>query len=295
MSTTISRPDIKNWIETMPEGDFHYKDIMGLRPILTPELDTALRRIVYDFSHGDNQICESTGKGDGRYRRIDNLPEPEDWQNTDATKDFPIVLPFDLRKYAWIDPETHIIITGSKDSGKTGYIMRAVGMNMNIINTVFLTNMEGGRNQLKRRFDAMNINIPNPPPFKTWFKTDNFHDYMKEPDTFYAIDYIDVPESGEFYMIAPAIARIQAKLQKLGNCVAMIGLQKKMNSDIAYGGEQTLKKASLYIAMNPGKLKIVSAKIHADPKINPKNMQWTFIYSDEGTNFLNITPCYEEE
>lgn len=295
MATTISRPDIKNWIETMPEGDFHYKDIMGLRSVLTPELDTALRRVVYDFSHGGNPTCESTGQGDGRYRRIDNLPEPEDWQNTDATKDFPIVLPFGLRKYAWIDPETHMIITGSKDSGKTGFIMRTVAMNMNIINTVLLTNMEGGRNQLKRRFDAMNIDIPTPPPFKTWFKTDNFHDYMKESDTFYAIDYIDVPDSGEFYMIAPAVAKIQAKLQKLGNCVAMIGLQKKMNSDIAYGGEQTLKKASLYIAMNPGTLKIVSAKIHADPKVNPKNMQWTFVYSDEGTNFLNITPYYDEE
>jgi len=163
------------------------------------------------------------------------------------------------------------------------------------VNTVFLTNMEGGLSQVKRRFNAMDIVIPSPPPFKTWFKIDNFHDYMKEPDTLYAIDYIDVPESGEFFMIAPALARIQQQLHKLGNCVAVIGLQKKKNSDTAYGGEQTLKKTTLYLAMNPGKLKIVSAKVHTDPKLNPTNMQWSFLYDEEGTKFLNIQRSYEEE
>jgi len=291
----ISRAAIENWIKTIPEGAFHYKDILGLRSKMTPELDTSLRKVVHDFCYQAKPICESAGSGrDGIYRRVDELPEPVEWQGVDASKDFPILLPFDLRKYAWIDPETHIIITGSKDSGKSGFIMRAVAMNMNRVNTVFLSNMEGGVTQLKRRFDAMNIEIPNPPPFKTWLKTENFHDYMKEPDTFYAIDYIDVPESGEFFMIAPAIARIQTKLQQLGNCVALIGLQKKRNSDTAYGGEQTLKKSTLYLAMNPGRLKIVSAKVHTNPKINPTNMQWTFQYDDEGTNFLNITRSYEE-
>jgi len=291
----ISRREIENWILTIPEGEFHYKDIMGLRSVLTPKLDMALRKVVYDFSHQVKPICESVGRRDGVYRLIDELPEPEDWQSIDATQDFPIVLPFDLRKYVWIDPETHIVVAGSKDSGKTGFIMRTVVENMHRVNTVFLTNMEGGRNQVKRRFDAMDIVIPNPAPFKTWFKIDNFHDFMKEPNTLYAIDYIDVPESGEFFMIAPALAKIQKQLHKLGNCAAVIGLQKKRNSDTAYGGEQTLKKASLYLAMNPGKLKIISAKIHTDPKVNPTNMQWTFQYDDEGTKFLNIQRSYEEE
>lgn len=294
MLADIKRSDIENWIKSVPEGEFHYKDIMGLRSILTPELDRNLRKAVHDFCHQAKPICENVGRRDGIYRPIDELPEPVDWQAVDTTRDFPIVLPFDLRKYVWIDPETHIIVTGSKDSGKTGLILRIVAMNMLNMNTVLLSNMEGGRTQLKRRFDAMDIQVPNPPPFKTWMKADNFHDYMKESDTLYAIDYIDVPEGGEFYMIAPAIAKIQMRLQQLGNCVAVIGLQKKRGSDTAYGGEQTLKKATLYLAMNPGFIKIVSAKIHADPKVDPKNMQWTFTYSDEGTRFDNVQPYYGE-
>ena len=47
--------------------------------------------------------------------------------------------------------------------------------------------------------------------------------------------------------------------------------------------------------MNPGKLKIVSAKIHTDKKVNPTNMQWTFQYDEEGTKFLNITRAYDSE
>jgi len=92
-------------------------------------------------------------------------------------------------------------------------------------------------------------------------------------------------------MIAPALAKIQSKLI---NSVAVVGLQKKRDSDTAYGGEQTLKKAVLYIAMNPGRLKIVRAKIHANPKINPVNMQWTFDFQDEGTKFDNIQPYHGE-
>lgn len=284
----IGRYEVEQWISTVATGEFYYKNVLGLERVLTPQEDNRLRGIIHELCK--KGICESIGKNDGRYRPVEELPEPEDWQDTDATKDFPVVLPFDLRKYVWIDPETHIGVAGSKDSGKTGFLMRVVAMNMKTVNTVFLCNMEGGRNQLKRRFDAMDISIPEPPPFKTWMRTENFHDYMKEPDTLYVIDYIDVPDSGEFFMIAPAIAKIQRKLQELGNCVAAIGLQKKKDSDTAYGGEQTMKKASLYLAMNPGKLKIISAKIHTDPRVDPKNMQWTFVYLDEGTRFDNVQP-----
>ena len=287
----ITRYAIEVWIKEVATGEFHYKKVLGLNGHLTPKEDNKLRGIIHELC--SKNVCESFGRKDGWYRPIEDVPEPEDWQAVDASKDFPILLPFDLRKYVWIDPGTHFVVAGSKDSGKSGILMRVVALNMNRVNTVFLTNMEGGKTQLKRRFNAMDIEIPEPAPFKVYIMNENFHDAIKEPDTLYVIDYIDVPESGEFFMIAPALARIQTKLALL-NSVGAIGLQKRSNSDTAFGGEQTLKKATLYIAMNPGKLKIVSAKVWANPKVNPVNMQWSFEYDNEGTRFFNIAPYYGE-
>ena len=279
----INKHDIEVWIQDIPTGEFHYKEVLNGN--IDPSSYGRLRQIMHEICMAEKPICESVGRRDGYYRAIEDISDAVDWQSVDASKDFPIILPFDLRKYVWIDNDTTVVVAGSKDSGKTGFIMRTVAMNMHFVNTVFLTNMEGGVNQLKRRFDAMDIEIERPAPFKVHYMIDNFHDAIKEPDTLYLIDYIDVPETGEFYMIAGAIAKIQVKLR---NSVAVIGLQKRFSSDWAYGGEQTKKKPALYLAMNPGKLKIVSAKIHANPKIDPTNMQWTFDYNEQGTRFSNI-------
>ena len=287
----LTRYDVELWIKTVATGEFHYKQVLDGN--VKSSSFGKLRKIMFDLCNAKTPVCESIGRRDGYYRPIEELPKPLDWQGIDDSKDFPVVLPFNLRKYVWIDPGTSIVVAGSKDSCKTGFLMRTVALNMNDMNTVFLSNMEGGINQIKRRFDAMDIDIPKPAPFQLHRVMDNFHDAIKEPDTLYAIDYIDVPDSGEFYMIAPALARIQRKLVIL-NSVAVAALQKRTGSDTAFGGEQTLKKAGLYIAMNPGKLKIVSAKIPTDPKVIPKNMQWTFNHTNEGTTFTDIQPFYGE-
>lgn len=283
----LKMADIEQWIKTVPDGEFHYTKVLDgtVDPASYPKLREYVLRCC------EKGVCESLGKRDGWYRRIEELLSPVNWGMVDSRLDSNVILPFDLRKYVWVDPNTSIVVAGSKDSGKTGFLMRTVALNMDKLRTIFLTNMEGGVNQVKRRFEAMGIDMVNP-PFATYTVLDNFHDAIKEHDALYVIDYIDVPESGEFYMIAPALAKIQVKLK---NNVAIIGLQKKTTSDFAYGGEQTLKKTTLYLAMNPGKIKVVSAKVWANKTVNPKNMQWTFTYDEEGTAFRNITPFHGEE
>ena len=280
---------VEQWITTVATGEFHYKQVLegDIEADAYPKLREYISRCC------EKGICESLGRRDGWYRPIQELPTPVNWQGANAQKDFPVILPFGLRKYIWVDPETTSMVAGSKDSGKTLMLMKIVVLNMRNpeFKVIFLTNMEEGVNQLKRRFEYMGV--PNPAPFLTYQIIDNFHDAIKEANTLYVIDYIDVPESGEFYMIAPAVAKIQVRLVGL-NSVAIIGLQKKMGSDWAYGGQQTLKKATFYLAMDVGKLKIISAKIPADPKILPKNMQWSFGYNETGSDFTNIERYYGE-
>ena len=285
----ISRYDIELWVTSVATGEFHYKDIKGLRNILTPELDNKLRKIVHDLCNPKDPaksppIMESVGRRDGYYRPIDNGVEPIDFGQL-RPRDFPIILPFDLRKYVFIYPDTTIVVAGSKSSGKTGFIYRTAQLNLGKVNIQLLSNLEGGRELMFDRFKAMGIDLTET---KFVFHVDDhFHDKIKDKDTLYLIDYIDAPEGDDFYLIGAQIKKIDHKLQGL-NSVAIIGLQKPSLRDTAFGGEQTLKAPSLYIAMDDKKLKIVDAKVPADKKNHPKNRTWTFQYEDEGTRFVNI-------
>lgn len=284
----VKRYDIELWIKTIATGEFHYKQV------LDGQIDSRcfgkLRKIMHDLCQATEPICESIGRRDGYYRPIQDMVLPIDFTNTEEHKDFPVLLPFDLRDYVFIYPETAIIVGGSKSSGKTGFLYRTIAINMGKINIKLLSNMEGGREQMYDRFKAMGIDLIGVSKF-VYPVSENFHDYIKESDTLYVIDYIDAPEGTDFYLIGAAVSKIR---KKLDNSVALIALQKPSTRDVAFGGEQTLKDSALYLAMDSSKLKIVDAKVPADPKVHPKNMQWTFVYDDQGTTFKNIVPYYGE-
>ncbi len=289
----ISRSAIRAWIETIATGEFHYTKVLGLQGKLSPEDDTKLRKIIYECCHGSTPICESVGRSDGVYVPIDNHAQALDWQSVGSKIDSGLILPFDLRKYVFIYPDTTIVVAGSKSSGKTGFLYRTVVLNMEFVNVMLLTNLEGGLGMLKDRFDAMDIEIPVPAPFETKFVTEHYHHYIKHPNTLYVIDYIDAPEGTDFYMIGAQIKKIDQKLQGL-NSNAVIGLQKSRYRDTAFGGEQTLKAPTLYLAMDNKKLKIVDAKVPADKTLHPKDMAWTFLYDNDGTRFDKIQRYYGE-
>ncbi len=283
----ISRFDIETWIKTVATGEFHYKYVLGLNGVLSPKQDNKLRGIIFELCKAG--VCESIGRKDGYYRPVEDGVAPIDFAEL-RPRDFPVILPFDLRKYVFIYPDTTNIVAGSKSSGKTGFCYRVIALNIGKVNIKLLSNMEGGREQMYDRFKAMGINLATLPKF-IYPVYAHFHDYIKDKDTLYVIDYIDAPEGDDFYLIGAQIKKIDHKLQGL-NSIAVIALQKPSMRDTAFGGEQTLKVASLYIAMDSKKLKIVDAKVPADKNVHPKNMQWTFDYFDEGTRFENITPYY---
>lgn len=290
----FTKRDIELWVLTIARGEFHYKEVLdgAVDPVSYPKVRKYLHELCYPKT-GD-AVAEPLGRRDGYYRPIQNSAQPVDFSNVLGHKDFPLILPFDLRKWVFLYPETVVIVAGAKSSGKTGFLYRTVALNLGKVNLRLLSNMEGGREQMYDRFKAMGIDLIAQPPF-IYFVEDNFHDYIKEPNTLYVIDYIDAPEGTDFYLIGAAVARVRKKLTKIGGSVAVIGLQKPYKRDIAVGGETTLRNADLYLAMDSNKLKIVDAKVPADKRVHPKNMQWTFQYDDEGTNFLNIQQCEETQ
>ena len=281
----VTKRAIELWIATVAAGEFHYKEVLD--GAVDPAAWGKVRKYIHELCYPrvGQPICETIGRRDGYYRPIQNGIEPEDFSNMTERIDSGLILPFDLRKYVFLYPRTAVIVAGSKSSGKTGFLYKTVKLNLGKRNVILLSNMEGGKEQMYDRFKAMGVDLSAIPKFIYRVATD-FHDFIKEPDTLYIIDYIDAPDGVDFYLIGAAVGKVLHKLQ--GNSVAVIGLQKPYNRDIAVGGEGTLRKADLYLAMDNSKLKIVDAKVPADKRVHPKNMQWTFVYDDEGTNFLNI-------
>ena len=140
------------------------------------------------------------------------------------------------------------------------------------------------------RFKAMGIDLQQTHKF-IYQVHSNYHDWIKDRDTLYLIDYIDAPEGDDFYLIGAQIKKIDKKLQGL-NSIAVIALQKPSMRATAFGRGQTVKSASLYVALDSNKLKIVDTKVPADKTIHLKGKTWTFQYSSEGTSFTNIQESY---
>jgi len=160
-------------------------------------------------------------------------------------------------------------------------------------------NSETGAEQLNERFTS--LNIPDPPPFNTYERYDNFADVI-EPDHLSIIDYLDM--NSEVYLVG---AEIDAIFRKLTTGCAIIGLQKPpatttyikgvkkiIDRDLAYGGGFTAKRAVIYISLSSHKLKLVYVKTPLDPKVNPNNMQWSYGFDETGY-FTNIQRYYEYE
>ena len=288
----VTKYDIEMWVKTIATGEFHYKEVLDGK--VDPDYYGKLRSYLSELCHpkAGDPICESIGRRNGYYRPVDNGAKPLDFSQL-RPRDFPVILPFNLRKYVFIYPDTTVVVAGSKSSGKTGFIYATASLNWGKVNIKLLSSMEGGRELMYDRFKAMGMDLVTLPQFIYPVDT-HFHDYIKDKDTLYLIDYIDAPEGDDFYLIGAQIKKIDHKLQGL-NSIAIIGLQKPTMRDTAFGGEQTLKAPSLYIAMDSHKLKIVDAKVPANKKLHPKNMAWTFQYDDEGTKFLNIEQCYDNE
>lgn len=276
----------------MTSGTFTTHQIWAELNILTPEgkayLRVALNRLV------ESGVIARTGI-DGAYRRVDNDKKPLDWQSADPNNFLALKLPFGIDKFCRIYPKSIIIVAGSKNAGKTAFLLQTVAMNMGTF-PVDLYNSETGPEQLKMRFEP--LKIPNPAPFQVWERYDNYADVV-EPNNMSVIDYLDI--GSEVYMVGIEIDRIYQKLER---GVAIIGLQKPppskimvrgvekiIDRDLAYGGGFTAKRAVLYISLSAGKCKLVYVKTPANGRIVPDNMTWTYQFSEDGY-FTNAQRYY---
>lgn len=291
MKLELSASAVLEWLK-YASGTFNRREIADTMNVITPEGKTNLRVILHRLC--DAGVIAKTGL-DGNYRKIDNERKPIDWQNADATAIFPIKWPFGIEEYAAMYPKNIAIVAGSKQEGKTTFLLNTLKANLPLADRykIEVFNSETGPEQLQDRL--FGLGVPTDAPFSVYERYENFADVI-DPDAITIIDYLD--QNQDFFMAGVEIDRI---FRKLNNGIAIIGMQipppsqtfvkgvkKTIDRDLAYGGGTTAKRAFIYMSMSSHKLKLKYAKKPTNPRVHPENMTWSYMFDDCG-DFCNVT------
>ncbi|HUV58955.1 MAG TPA: hypothetical protein VMW09_02465 [Desulfatiglandales bacterium] len=257
---------IRNWIE-ITSGEFFTRDVfeeLDIPKDKKAQVSTILTRLIPEG------LIERSGKRTGCFRRIENELTKMDIFNA-MTDIVDIKLPFGIHNLVNLMPGNVIVVTGSKDAAKTGFLLNVAADNMDKFKIHYF-NSEMAEGELRRRLELF-----EDVPFADWkavnfYERDqNFHDVIVPgKGNINIIDYLEVYE--DFWITRKYIAQIWRKLK---GAIALIGLQKPMGRDMGLGGEGTIEKARLYLSLEAGKLKIVSAKNWKGLE-NPKGKTLTY-------------------
>lgn len=223
-------------------------------------------------------LIERTGTQAGVYRRVEAECESMDFLNAN-TETTDLWLPFNLHQMVETMPGNIILIAGEPNSGKTGLLLNIIRSNMNR-GEIHYFNSEMGSSELKKRLSLFEDTLLHQWKFNAWERSDNFADVIKAgKGKINIIDFLELHEN--FYEVGGRLAEIHKKLK---GAIAIIALQKNAGVDTGLGGFRGLEKPRLYLAMSPGKLKIVKAKNWKSSE-NPNGKQVTFKVV-KGCNFI---------
>lgn len=244
-------------------------------------LSIILRRLA------DKGIITKHGERNGSWRRIEDDIDIIDWRNAE-TAEYPINFPLNIHQLVKLYPGNIAILAGASNTGKTTFMLELVRLNQRQHKILYM-NSEMGASELKLRLEMFHEVCPlSKWNFTAIERSDKFADAI-DPDGLNIIDFMEIYD--EFWRLGGWIRDVHKKLNK---GVAIIAIQKKSSNkkeqnDFGRGGQLTIEKPRLYMAMDRGKVKIVKAKIWRNHDRNPNGLSrsfkivsgWKFIPSDE--------------
>lgn len=244
---------IKDWV-ALTEAHFSLKEAKKDLNILKENDKNTFDQVIHNLKK-DGIIEHALGKSEGWYKRIDNKLETLDWKTANG-KEFPIELPFELSQLIYLLPKSILCIAGNFNAGKTAFCLETVRLNMGKMKINYFTS-EMGKDKLRQRLKKFeNVEFPDGWNFNAAYRSSNWSDCLKDfPDDLNIIDYLQIGES--FWTVSDHIDGI---FNRLGKGVAIVCLQKTLGRDLGRGGDFSAEKASLYLSIDPGKLKIIKAK-----------------------------------
>ena len=256
--------EVKAWV-SLTSGYFSLTDCYNALQILTPKEKNNVHQIVYRLCK-DGTI-ERYGDRNGQFRLIDTEAAEIDFVNVTGNP-LAIRYPFQVERLVKTMPKNIIVIAGEPNAGKTAFLLGVVALNMKSHRVNYFSS-EMGALELKERLLKFNL------PLDQWRFTakeraDNFADVVR-PDDVNIVDFLEV--HADFWRVGGMLKGIHDRLK---SGVAIVALQKNRGADYGLGGGRGLEKPRLYLAMEPGLIKVIKAKNWADGKVNPNGMQRGF-------------------
>jgi hypothetical protein len=233
-------------------------------------------------------IIEKSGTRNGEYRLIDHDCKPEDWLNTKCDY-MDIWLPLGLGEICGVLPGNIMVFAGSKDAGKTAFLLNIAKENRHRYKINYI-NSEMGNEEFHSRIKLFDDITPEQfsRNFYLYNKSSNFHDYVKPgKENLNIIDYLEAPD--KLWEIGSFIRKIH---DKLNGSLCVIGIQKKIGQDLGRGAEFSMEKARLYISLEYGKAKIISCKNFKDNELirgNPRGYTTNYKVVN-GSRIMKVQP-----
>lgn len=281
------RTEVEGWIESNKSNidvtgllRVSLRDCYGDLGLKTPNekgmCRMAFKRLV------EKGILEQVPNQVGIYRSVNGALNPLDFLHAD-TEPFHVKFPLGVHEYVTLYKKSLVVLAGEPNAGKTAFCLNTARKNMDYTPNYFSSEM--GEAELQVRLKKF------PFPLESWLGVKFFaksSDFPKviDPNGLNIIDYLEVAK--DFYEIGGLLTDIFDALDK---GVAIVAIQKPMGRDVGVGGARTLDKARLYMAIEPGILKIVKGKIWRNENINPNGM-WIRWLLGGGANF-KIVPEVE--
>ncbi|NVM55380.1 MAG: hypothetical protein HWN66_16860 [Candidatus Helarchaeota archaeon] len=256
---------IKKWV-SMTTRDFHVSECDRELLIVT-ERKKATRRKVFQILH-ESGIIERTGSRHGHYRLVNSESEDINW--LDAMIDpIEIKFPLGIEKLVKICHGNLIILAGEPNSGKTGFLLNLVKLNMYKYDIHYFSS-EMGSEEFKIRLSEFDDIALKDWKFHAKERSYDFSDVIV-PNALNIIDFLE--RHDEFWKIGGDFKRI---FDKLDQGIAVIAIQKNPGANHGLGGTRGIEKARLYLTMEPGKCTIKKAKNYREKEINPNGMEIDF-------------------
>ena len=231
----------KDWLETAG-GEFSAFTFAKDLGISDAELrDEALSNLL------ELGLIEPSGRKRGCYCTVAHNCPRIDWQT--ATDDwYPLWLPLGISELAGTRKKNIIVIAGETNAGKTAFVLNLVHRNLSINGgkhrQVWYFNSEMGPDELRGRVFNIDRAVSHWEGFEAFERVRDFHQVIR-PEGLNIVDFMEIAQ--DFSLVADWITKIHARLT---TGVAVVCLQKKKGEDTGRGGEFTLEKCRLGLALS---------------------------------------------